>query len=55
MTLEQFKKDILGDSIINFSEEEIVSLYTIAFSFAEFAIHKFKKEKVSLDIEHIVQ
>lgn len=46
MTLEQFKKDILGENILKFTEEEIITLYKISFSFAEFALHKFKKEKL---------
>ena len=54
MTLEQFKKEILGEKVSNYTEEEIQNLFKIAVGFANSLIHNFQKEKNSPDKKLIV-
>jgi len=45
MSLEQFKKEILGEKVSNYSEQEIQKLFKIALGFSNAFIFIFQNKK----------
>ena len=47
MTLEEFTKEVIGDDISDYSQEEIKAFYTASTGFFNLFFNKWKKEKIS--------
>jgi hypothetical protein len=47
MTLEEFTKEVIGDDISDYSQEEIEAFYTASTGFFNLFFNKWKKEKIS--------
>lgn len=45
MKIEEFKKEILGNKVSQYSEQEIEKLFRISIGFSNSMIHCFYKEK----------
>jgi hypothetical protein len=47
MTLEEFTKEVIGDDISDYSQEEIEAFYIASIGFFNLFFNKWKKEKIS--------